>query len=379
MRSINNNLYSALAAEANAHVRRTILFNSNNLTGEGSPFPLPNKEISVDEMCGLYQRQQLIAESIHHMRSLIFNELEKTDHEKRPFHSSQMIAKQARKFSIGNCAEAASVALHFISQLGVLARIESYQVEGGDHRFLVFGRGISKDHDYEKWGTRTLIVDPHYKKTFLPDEIPHKLSFPKRDYRDPLFRDVVHFNNDDHSLESLGGFILSPHDLEEAALLDLPLRRFIVEDSEGVSFKETLDALWEEETLPLRLEKAKALLMKLDLIHRDLQAPHFFKLRHQNIKDQLTHLIHVLETPYSSNDFLELSESWKSDPLTLRILSLLRDFEKEPSIEKAKVIQAVCKTTHGSIVFSTLLNTLKHQLSVFVQKESSQDPPVSCS
>lgn len=75
--------------------------------------------------------------------------------------------KYVQKFSLGNCAELAYLALDYMMHHAPYVYAEAYTILGGDHEFLVIGRNFDSDPcDPFTWGDDAYICDPWADKVY---------------------------------------------------------------------------------------------------------------------------------------------------------------------------------------------------------------------
>ncbi|WP_392538659.1 hypothetical protein [Legionella sp. 227] len=80
--------------------------------------------------------------------------------------------QQCKKFSLGNCYEMALMALDYVLQhASPSVNAEVYEIEGGDHAFLVVGRKKnSHPKQPETWGEDAVICDPWSNEVYPASE-----------------------------------------------------------------------------------------------------------------------------------------------------------------------------------------------------------------
>ena len=92
----------------------------------------------------------------------------------RKYNTSKLdeIVGFAMKYNMGNCSEMAAVGFKYAKTHLPDVNVEIFQIQKGDHVFLVLGRDPNSDpSDYKNWGADTVICDPWAKAYYPVDQL----------------------------------------------------------------------------------------------------------------------------------------------------------------------------------------------------------------
>lgn len=77
---------------------------------------------------------------------------------------------------VGNCQEYSQIALYKLHEMNPSIPAELYQIENGDHSFLVIGRDpFSSRYDWRTWGDHAVVCDAWLGSVYPAREIPMQL------------------------------------------------------------------------------------------------------------------------------------------------------------------------------------------------------------
>lgn len=161
-----------LALQAVEFVRRNILFSSNNpnihnrLQENCSYEGEFSKDIYIKKCKGIETVLGRIREVYVMAQIGITAGLRKL----------KIVSEMALKYSVGNCYEKSAAALFFLKEQDSETPVELYDIEEGEHCFIVIGRKRSSDpKDYKTWGEDALICDLWAEKVFAVSEVEREL------------------------------------------------------------------------------------------------------------------------------------------------------------------------------------------------------------
>jgi hypothetical protein len=117
-------------------------------------------------------------------------------------------AHRTKEYGVGNCHELAYLAKHHLMENHPeLTSAEVFYCKGGDHVFLVIGRG-TKSNNYQDWDENAVICDPWSGDVYPATHIPQMMgNYTRRripygeDGKDHLFHIVTFLNENIHSLK----------------------------------------------------------------------------------------------------------------------------------------------------------------------------------
>lgn len=159
--------YFALAVKALEYAQSFVVKGSTELA---------NNQRSPEELAALYTgiieiRHSIKKEADRRWRMLRGNGFPNENELYRGLYSDVMI-EMIKKSSLGNCSEVSFLIMDFCHQNNFNGLAEIYDIERGDHEFVVIGRDPNSDpNDINTWGKNALVCDPWSNKIYPVSEI----------------------------------------------------------------------------------------------------------------------------------------------------------------------------------------------------------------
>lgn len=161
----------ALGKEIINHVNETVLFSSNyfeksSVTKAKDVDDLPAHKLAINDMITKIRDKIFFQKSgIEIVQNILVGETMLPQ-------TFLLRASFAEKYNVGNCGEMACVGLKYAIDHSKNRRVEIFQIDNGDHWFLVIGRKNGTDPaDYEHWGEDAIVCDPWSSSCYSASQI----------------------------------------------------------------------------------------------------------------------------------------------------------------------------------------------------------------